>query len=107
MGGLLVRGSRDGLESWKCIRTDASLCEALGSARAGTSYCTTPASRIGVTLHGRIRVHAQAAPGTASLATGQLIQRGPPRPRPSSLPGIVITSMPRLRRKVFVVTLRS
>lgn len=46
-------------------------------------------------------------PGTASLVTGQLIQRGPPRPRPSSLPGIVITSIPRLRRKVLVVTFRS
>ena len=35
---------------------------------------------------------------TASLSTGQLMQRGPPRPRPSSLPRMVMTSMPFLRR---------
>ena len=38
---------------------------------------------------------------------GQVMQRGPPRPRPSSLPRMVTTSMPFLRRKVLVVTLRS
>ncbi len=31
---------------------------------------------------------------TGSRSTGQLMQRGPPRPRPSSLPRISITSMP-------------
>ena len=35
------------------------------------------------------------------------MQRGPPRPRPSSLPSIVITSMPARRNIVLVVTLRS
>jgi hypothetical protein len=30
----------------------------------------------------------------ASRSIGQLMQRGPPRPRPSSPPGTVITSMP-------------
>jgi hypothetical protein len=35
------------------------------------------------------------------------MQRGPPLPRPSSLPGISITSMPCLRRWVVVVELRS
>ena len=31
------------------------------------------------------------------------MQRGPPRPLPSSLPWMVTTSMPSLRRNVFVV----
>ncbi len=44
---------------------------------------------------------------TAALSTGQLIHRGAPRPRPSSLPGISITSMPCFRRCVLVVTFRS
>ena len=34
------------------------------------------------------------AKGHASRSIGQLMHRGPPRPRPSSLPGTVITSMP-------------
>ena len=36
--------------------------------------------------------------GQASRSIGQLMHRGPPRPRPSSLPGTVITSMPWSRR---------
>ena len=43
----------------------------------------------------------------ASRSSGQLMQRGPPRPRPSSLPVIVMTSMPALRSLVLVSTLRS
>ena len=42
-----------------------------------------------------------------SRMRGQLMQRGPPRPRPSSLPEIVMTSMPALRSFVLVSTLRS
>ena len=42
-----------------------------------------------------------------SRSSGQLMQRGPPRPRPSSLPGMVMTSMPLSRRKLLVVVLRS
>jgi hypothetical protein len=38
---------------------------------------------------------------------GQVMQRGPPRTRLSSLPAIVTTSMPCLRGIVFVGTLRS
>ena len=40
-------------------------------------------------------------------STGQLMHRGPPRPRPSSPPGMSSTSMPCPRRNVLVVTLRS
>jgi hypothetical protein len=43
----------------------------------------------------------------ASRSIGQVMQRGPPRPRPSSLPAIVTTSMPCLRSMVLVGTLRS
>ena len=50
-------------------------------------------------------VHAPAP--TASRTIGQDMQRGPPRPRPSSKPAIVITSMPLCRRSVLVATLRS
>ena len=38
---------------------------------------------------------------------GQVMQRGPPRPRPSSLPPMSTTSMPCLRSMVLVATLRS
>ena len=44
---------------------------------------------------------------TASRSRGQLMQRGPPRPRPSSLPAMVMTSIPALRSLVLVSTLRS
>ena len=37
-------------------------------------------------------------PAQASRSMGQVMQRGPPRPRPSSPPGTVITSMPLSRR---------
>ena len=48
-----------------------------------------------------VQVHA------GSLSIGQVMQRGPPRPRPSSLPTMVTTSMPYLRSIVLVATLRS
>ena len=48
-----------------------------------------------------VQVHA------GSLSIGQVMQRGPPRPRPSSLPAMVTTSMPCLRSMVLVATLRS
>lgn len=35
---------------------------------------------------------------TGSRSTGQVMHLDPPRPRPSSLPGMVMTSMPRRRR---------
>ena len=47
---------------------------------------------------------AQAA---GSRSRGQLMQRGPPRPRPSSKPGMVRTSTPSSRRRWLVSTLRS
>ena len=43
----------------------------------------------------------------ASRSSGQVMQCEPPRPRPSSKPSIVMTSMPALRSAVFVPTLRS
>ncbi len=47
----------------------------------------------------RVRNHNfRGAGGQASRSIGQLMHRGPPRPRPSSLPGTVITSMPWSRR---------
>jgi len=39
--------------------------------------------------------------------SGHVMHRGPPRPRPSSLPSMVMTSMPARRSMVFVATLRS
>ena len=42
-----------------------------------------------------------------SRMIGQLMQRGPPRPRPSSKPAMVITSTPSRRSAVLVATLRS
>ena len=43
------------------------------------------------------RLKAMAAQ-IPSRSMGQVMQRGPPRPRPSSLPWMVTTSMPFLRR---------
>ena len=42
-----------------------------------------------------------------SRSFGQVMQRGPPRPRPSSLPAMVTTSMPCSRSMVLVAALRS
>ena len=42
-----------------------------------------------------------------SREMGQVMQCPPPRPRPSSAPRTVITSIPALRRSVFVWVLRS
>ena len=44
---------------------------------------------------------------SSSLSIGQDMQRGPPRPRPSSKPAIVMTSIPSRRSSVLVSTLRS
>ena len=44
---------------------------------------------------------------TGSRSVGQLIQRGPPRPRPSSAPGTSITSIPDSRRNALEVGVRS
>ncbi len=50
-------------------------------------------------VRSRVRNHNfRGAGGQASRSIGQLMHRGPPRPRPSSLPGTVITSMPWSRR---------
>ena len=43
---------------------------------------------------GRGGIALVAVGAQASRSIGQLIQRGPPRPRPSSPPGTAITSMP-------------
>jgi hypothetical protein len=51
------------------------------------AYATDPA-----------RFNFRGVGGQASRSIGQLMHRGPPRPRPSSLPGTVITSMPWSRR---------
>ena len=44
------------------------------------------------------RLGRRVVPAQAPRSIGQLIQRGPPRPRPSSPPGTTITSMPLSRR---------
>ena len=44
---------------------------------------------------------------SGSRSIGHDMHRGPPRPRPSSAPAIVITSIPAWRSRVFVSTLRS
>ena len=59
---------------------------------------------------GEVSLLEQAASMPAhagSLSIGQVMHRGPPRPRPSSLPAMLTTSMPCLRSMVFVATLRS
>jgi hypothetical protein len=59
-------------------------------------------------LRRRRRHHQMDADrGQASRSIGQLMQRGPPRPRPSSPPGTVITSMPLSCKYALVVTFRS
>ena len=50
---------------------------------------------------------ADRAHDAASRSMGQDMQRGPPRPRPSSPPAIVTISMPLRRRNVLVVAFRS
>jgi len=42
-----------------------------------------------------------------SRSTGHVMQRAPPRPRPSSLPGMPMTSMPLSSSMPFVMRLRS
>jgi hypothetical protein len=49
----------------------------------------------------------QSAIGTASRAIGHDMQRGPPRPEPSSDPAMGITSIPASTRRWFVSTFRS
>ena len=54
------------------------------------------------------RIHLRfSSPQAGSRSIGHVMQRGPPRPRPSSPPATVTTSMPCLRSIVFVATLRS
>jgi hypothetical protein len=53
------------------------------------------------------RAGCQSAIGTASRAIGHDMQRGPPRPEPSSDPAMGITSMPASARRWFVSTFRS
>src|SRR5699024_7873238 len=50
---------------------------------------------------------AMRATYTGARDIGHVIQRGPPRPRPSSVPGTVITSIPFSRKCALIVTLRS
>ena len=59
------------------------------------------ASAVKIERHGVLRSQ------TGSRESGQVMQWPPPRPRPSSLPGMVITSIPALRSAVLVSTLRS
>ncbi|MCR3720264.1 hypothetical protein LY15_002238 [Prauserella flava] len=49
----------------------------------------------------------QDALGSGPLAMGQDMQRGPPRPEPSSEPAMASTSMPASSRRAFVWVLRS
>ena len=72
------------------------------------------AGRDGLTRHGSSGVPVCARRGPSMRGSycgsrwiGQLMHRGPPRPRPSSPPGISSTSMPFARRSVFVDSLRS
>jgi hypothetical protein len=55
------------------------------------------------------RVKRRRPPGqrAGARSSGQLMQRGPPRPRPSSNPGMVTTSTPSSRSRWLVSTLRS
>ena len=46
-------------------------------------------------------------PASGARLTGQLMQRGPPRPEPSSEPAIRTTSMPASSRRLLVSSLRS
>ena len=60
------------------------------------------------TARGRDRCTAMAQPSASgSRATGQLMQRGPPRPEPSSEPAIRTTSMPASSSRALVSSLRS
>ncbi len=58
-------------------------------------------------LHGLSFLYSERFAQAESRSIGHVMQRGPPRPRPSSLPAMVTTSMPCLRSIVFVGTLRS
>src|SRR5690606_34891347 len=59
-------------------------------------------------LHrGHLRGGGPVGQYAGSRSSGQLRQWAPPRPRLSSLPGMVMTSMPTLRSLVFVYVLRS
>src|SRR5579875_651441 len=58
----------------------------------------------GAQAGGRVTPEAQNA---GSRSSGQVMQCEPPRPRPSSKPSIVMTSIPAMRRAVLVLVLRS
>jgi len=66
------------------------------------AMCAAMASIMSLSVSWRVAPAADSGPRTvpdqASRSMGQLMQRGPPRPRPSSLPGTATTSTPFSRR---------
>ena len=79
-----------------------------GRPQAGFGYSPLQRpDRAGRTVDADDDLRHQNASGSASRSIGQDMQRGPPRPRPSSDPAMVITSMSSWRRRVFVSTFRS
>ena len=74
----------------------------------GTAGCAADLNQQSLRTVAGPRGLSPAGPRQAgSRSIGQVMQRGPPRPRPSSLPTMVTTSMPCLRSMVLVATLRS
>ena len=95
------------------VGDDRVAAEQLGVAvRVAARTCSLSRSRcvevVGAEVGDAEEVlHGGPSVQTGSRMRGQLMQRGPPRPRPSSLPAMVMTSMPALRSFVLVSTLRS
>src|SRR4051794_36361841 len=72
---------------------------------AGATWIHTDAHALS---HGRPLSAVQPTPtDDGSRATGQDMHRGPPRPLPSSLPGMRTTSTPACSSRALVSTLRS
>ncbi len=86
------------------LRTNARLSGRELAARAGWHYTKISKIEHGTTMPSEADLECRQA---GSRSIGQVMQRGPPRPRPSSSPGMVTTSMPCLSSIVLVATLRS
>ena len=89
----------------------AELVEACPSTSSGHSCDELRAHCDELRAHcDELRTHCdglRARQDITSRAIGQDMQRGPPRPEPSSDPAIGITSIPASTRRRFVSTLRS
>ena len=75
-----------------------------GPASGGRSRCADVAGHRSLVAH---QVDHALPAGSGSRATGHDMQRGPPRPEPSSEPGIRMTSMPARSSCALVSTFRS